>query len=74
VRQINTDSFDSGNPSYSTGRRYDPAKRKDNGDVASNLDILNSINIGSANIMGHVSTGPGGTVAIGPNGSVGDIG
>ncbi|MCU0788777.1 MAG: hypothetical protein MUC91_11415 [Verrucomicrobia bacterium] len=70
---ITTDSFDSGNPSYSSGGRYDAAKRKANGDVASNLDLVNSIDIGNANIMGNVSTGPGGTVAIGPNGSVGDL-
>jgi hypothetical protein len=70
---IATDSFDSGDPAFSTGGRYDPAKRKDNGDVASNLDIVNSINIGNADIMGKVNTGPGGTVAIGPNGSVGTM-
>jgi len=70
---IATDSFDSGDPAYSTGGLYDPAKRKDKGDVASNQDIINSINIGNAQIMGRTYTGPGGTVAIGPNGSVGDM-
>ncbi len=39
--------------------------------MASNYDILDTINSGNADIMGHVSTGPGGTVAIGPNGSIG---
>jgi len=76
-KNIHTDSFDSADPNASdwaggaTFGTYNKSKRKDNGDVASNYDILDTINSGNATIMGHVSTGPGGTVAIGPNGSVG---
>lgn len=70
---ITTDSFDSSDSNYSTGGRYDPAKIKANGDVATNLDLVNSISVGNANIKGRVSTGPGGTVAIGPSGAVGDL-
>jgi hypothetical protein len=69
---INTDSFDSSDPTYSTGGRYDSSKNKDNGDIATNSGLTNSVNVGNADILGHVSTGPGGSVSIGPNGSVGD--
>jgi hypothetical protein len=68
---IVTDSFDSGNPAYSTNGQYDKTKARDNGDVASNDTIVNSINVGNANIYGHVSTGPKGTIYIGPNGGIG---
>lgn len=67
------DSFDSRDPAYSTGGQYDPAKRKDNGHVATNLGIISALSTGNANIFGTVATGPGGSVSIGPNGSVGDI-
>lgn len=70
---IETDSFDSTDPAASTYGLYDSAKRKDNGDVATNLSLTNSLSVGNAKIYGRVSTGPRGTVAIGPNGSVGDL-
>ena len=69
---VATDSFDSADPVYSTGGLYDAAKAKDNGDVATNSGLVNSLNVGNADIKGRVSTGPGGSVAIGPNGVVGD--
>jgi hypothetical protein len=68
---IHTDSFDSADPDYSTNGQYDPAKTKDNGDVATNSGLVNSLDVGNANIQGHVSTGPGGTVSVGSNGAVG---
>lgn len=68
---VMTDSFDSADPLFSTGGRYDPRKRKSNGDVASNMSITNSINLGNANIFGRVATGPGGSVTIGDQGAVG---
>ena len=68
---IMTDSFDTTDPNYHTGGRYDPAKAKDNGDVASNSTIKDSISVGNAHIYGHVSTGPGGSVSVG-NGMVGN--
>ena len=68
---VKSDSFDSQDPRYSVGGRYSPTKVKDNGDVATNLQIVNGINVGNANIWGHVSTGPGGTVAVGAQGAVG---
>lgn len=68
---IMTDSFDSMDPAYSTDGRYDDDKAKDNGDVATNSTITNSFSVGNANIFGHVATGPGGNVIVGPNGAVG---
>jgi hypothetical protein len=68
---IDTDSFDSSDPNYSTGGLWDPAKRKDNGDVATNSGFTNALGVGNANVRGRISTGPGGTVNIGPNGVVG---
>ena len=68
---ISADSFDSSNPLYSTGGKYDFAKRKDGGDIATNSGLTNSLNVGNADIMGKVSTGPGGSISIGPNGQVG---
>ena len=69
---IRSDSFDSSDPSYSTGGRFDATKAKAHGDIATDCTIINSISVGNADVYGHLSTGPGGSVAIGPNGSVGD--
>ncbi|HEY1169808.1 MAG TPA: hypothetical protein VGH19_00435 [Verrucomicrobiae bacterium] len=71
--QINVDSFDSQDPNYSTNGLYTPSKRKANGDVATNSGLVNALAAGNANIYGHVSTGPGGSVGIGNNGAVGDL-
>lgn len=67
---VRTDSFDSTDPAYSNNGRYDSTRRKANGDVATNGDLLN---IGNADIMGRVSTGPGGAVNLQNSGSVGDL-
>ena len=69
---IATDSFDSGDPLFNTGGKYDPAKKKDKGDIATNASIINSLAVGNANIMGTIATGPGGVPAIGANGTVGN--
>src|SRR2546422_6550719 len=39
--------------SYSTNGRYDPAKAKDEGDVATNSGLVNTINVGNADIKGR---------------------
>jgi hypothetical protein len=70
---VSTDSFDSSDPLYSTNGHYDPTRIKDNGDVSTDSRANNIINAGNANIRGRVRTGPGGTVAIGPNGKVGSL-
>jgi len=62
------DSFDSEDPNFSTNGRYDPAKSKDKGDVASTFGL---VNVGNANIKGKLKTGPTGSSSVGPNGSVG---
>lgn len=69
--KVTTDSFDSTDPAYSTNGRYDPAKHKDNGDVATNSTLVDSLDVWNAEIYGRGSTGPGGSVLVGPNGSVG---
>lgn len=69
---VETDSFDSSDPNYSTGGLYDPTKIKDGGDVVTDGTVTNTLSVGNASIKGHVKTGPGGTVGI-QNGSVGSI-
>jgi hypothetical protein len=79
-RNVATDSFDSSDPNYSTlspfGHGLYPMglvdKTKASGDVVTDYTIINSLNVGNARIKGQVKTGPNGTIAIGPNGSVGD--
>ena len=71
-----TDSFDSSSTNRSTNGKYpkdEPWKLRSNGDVASNLSVDSAIDSGNANIYGHVSVGPGGSVYVGPNGGVGEI-
>jgi len=70
-KNVQTDSFDSSDPNFCTNGQYDPSKTKDNGGVATNSGLISSINIGNATIRGGVSTGPGGSVDIGPNGAIG---
>ena len=66
------DSFDSADPNYSTGGLYDPAKRKDNGDVVTDDTMIDSLSVGNARIMGHARTGPGtNAIILGANGAVG---
>ena len=68
---ITTDSFDSLDPSYSTNGLYVSTRTKGNGDLAVNASVTNSLNAGNANIKGHVAVGPGGTIAVGSQGSIG---
>ena len=63
-----TDSFDSANTNFSSYGRYDPAKARDKGDVASTFGV---VNVGNAKIQGKLQTGPTGTSSFGSNGSVG---
>lgn len=68
---ITTDSFDSMDPLFSTNGLYISTKTRDNGDIAVNASVTNSLNAGNANIKGHVAVGPGGTIAVGAQGSIG---
>ncbi len=78
---IATDSFDSGNTNFSINGLYPggplghPEMTKDGGDVCTDSSIVDSLNVGNANIKGHIRTGPGAnTYTVGSNGSVGSKG
>jgi Tfp pilus assembly protein PilX len=67
------DSYDSSDLNYSTPTgRYDPAKRKAGGDIASTEGF---IKIGNADVKGKLYTGPlnEGDYLVGSGGSVGDL-
>jgi hypothetical protein len=73
---ILVDSFDSSDTHYSTAGQYDVAKRRDHGDVGTDLTLVDSLDIGNAEVYGKVHTGPGSlstTVAVGAAGSVSDL-
>jgi hypothetical protein len=68
---IRTDSFDSTDPLASSNGMYYAAWARDNGDVAVNSSLTNSLTAGNADIWGHVSVGPAGTISVGSQGSIG---
>src|SRR5205814_1907970 len=77
---VTIDSFDSSDPLHSTLGKYNSATAKDNGSVltdasdglTSNGKPLYAIEVGDADIKGHVTTGPTGTADVTSGGSVGD--
>lgn len=72
VGSVQTDSFDSSDPTYSTSGRYDSLKSKDNGDIASVSTAANVISAnGNVSVYGRVSTGPGGTISTSGNAAMG---
>ena len=70
---IDVDSFDPFNPTWSTGGLYDPNKRHDQGNIATVSGLMNGFAVGNADIWGKIATGPGGTMTVGSGGSVGDV-
>src|SRR6185503_17992209 len=66
---ILVDSYDSADPTYSTGGRYDPVKRKAGGDVCSTDGL---IDVQNATVKGKLRTGPTGSYNVGAQGSVGN--
>lgn len=59
------DSFDSTDPNYSTNGMYTADRRKARGDVATNENTENAIDLqGTATIYGKVATGPAATVKL----------
>jgi hypothetical protein len=68
---ILVDSFDSSDPNYSTNGVYEPTRNKDGGDVVTDGNSGIALNVENASILGHVRTGPGSLISIGPQGSVG---
>ena len=74
-KNVQTDSFDSCNSLYNDGGLYPynyPDRQLANGDVVTDLAILDSLNVGNAKIKGQAKTGPTGTMKVLANGSVGD--
>jgi len=69
-----TDSFDSQDDTKSTNARYDPTKAGDKGDIACN-GVGNSagVDVGNANVWGHVYTKPTGSLVVGSKGAVGSV-
>jgi hypothetical protein len=70
---VMTDSFDSSDLYKSTAGKYDPTKAGDKGDVACLGGLIDTLNIGNANVWGHAYTGPNGTLSVGPSGAVGSV-
>ena len=72
---IIVDAFDSSSALYSINGQYSASLRMTNGgDIATDSSIIGDINVGNANIYGHLYTGPGTTqnsVQLGANGAVG---
>ena len=66
------DSFNSGDPSFSTNGRYDPTKREANGTALTDSSAADAIHVDTAHIYGSATTGPGGTVTVN-SGAVGDL-
>lgn len=72
--QISVDSFDSDNSLYSSNGLYVASKKKDGGDVGTNMSAPDAIDMGGqAKIYGRVATGPLGTVKVGGQNDVGSI-
>jgi hypothetical protein len=74
-QNVTTDSFDSSDPKHSTNGKWDAANAKAGGDVRTNArdGKVAAIDVGNADIKGHVATGPLGVVTVGSGGSVGDL-
>jgi len=78
---VTIDSFNSTDPTASTNGKWDPLKARDKGNVitmahdglTSNGKPLYALDIGDADIKGHVSVIPGATVNLTSGGSVGDL-
>ena len=68
------DSFDSSNPTYSTGGLYVSSKREANALALTDSSASGAVSLaGSGLIYGSVTTGPSGTVTLGGGTAVGDI-
>jgi len=66
------DAYDSTDSKYSTGGKYDAAKRKDNADIASSSTKKNSISVEKTKVYGSADTGASGGVEFKNNASLGD--
>ena len=66
------DSFHSGDPAYSTGGEYDPAKRTAEAIIATTAKSAGVVDLGNNDVYGRIGTGPGGSPNL-ANGTVGDL-
>jgi hypothetical protein len=66
------DSFDSTDNKYSTGGKYDPAKRKDNASVAATSSKNNAVKVDKTKIYGTGSTSPKGNFEFKNGGTLGN--
>ena len=67
------DSFDSTDPLYSTGGKYDPAKRKATASIAATSPKKNAIKVDKTKVYGDVAVLPKGGVEYKNNGTMGDL-
>jgi len=69
------DSFNSKDPAYNTGGKYDPAKRKDGGSVGTIVSNVTAAisESGQAKIYGKAFTGPGSTVQTSGQAAIGSL-
>jgi hypothetical protein len=70
---ITIDSFNSRDPLYSTGGQYNPAKRKDGGDIATiETNVVAAISeSGTPLVYGQAATGPNSTISTSGNATIG---
>jgi hypothetical protein len=66
-------SFNSQDPLYSTGGRYDPVKYKDGGDIATiETNVVAAISeSGTPQVYGHAATGPNSSISTSGNATIG---
>jgi hypothetical protein len=72
---VRVDSYNSQNPLYSTNGRYDPAKARDKGSVATVVsNMVAAVTVGgSVDIFGRIYTGPGDTIKLNGGATVGSL-
>jgi hypothetical protein len=73
---ITADSFNSTNALFSDNGMYPinyPDRQRDHGDIVTTSSQTNALVFGNSLIKGTVHTGPGATVSLDTNGSVGDM-
>lgn len=75
---MTVDSFNSQDTNSSTAGRYDPSKRTDGGNIASDSNLQPAISTvitssGGADVYGHAGTGPTGNISTSGNSSIGSL-
>jgi hypothetical protein len=73
LTSIPVDSYDSSSEAHSTGGRYDPAKRRQQGYIGTNSRVSGNMQVQSAKILGTAGTGATGVLTMQSPASVGDL-